>query len=129
MRTLGSLAAALTGVFILLNTFGGIASGIWLVILGEWLAIGLGIVGIVAAHLIISIALLPSLGLGAAAYAAIQRGHRRGGMLIGAASNLYIAALITIWCIAILGVFLSRATPRSWIPLLNRPGFIGELRT
>ncbi len=118
MRTLGALAAALTGVFMLLNALGGIASGIWLAILGEWWAFGLGIIGIFVSHLIISIALIPSFGLSAAAYAAIQRGYRTGGMLIGAFSNFYIAALITIWCIAILSIFMSHATSTSWLPLL-----------
>jgi hypothetical protein len=118
MKTLGPLAAALTGVFIMLNMFGGIVSGIWLVVLGEWWAFALGILGVFVSHYAIGIALLPSLGLGVAAYGAIQRKYWRSGMLLGALSNLYIAALMTMWCIAVLAIFISQASSTSWFPLL-----------
>ena len=59
-----------------LNLLGGIISGIWLVILGEWSEIFRGILFMVVSGFVISIALMPSLLFAAPAALAIQKGKK-----------------------------------------------------
>ena len=44
MKALMGLIAALSAPIMILNVLGGIVSGIWLAILGQWGTVGLGIV-------------------------------------------------------------------------------------
>jgi hypothetical protein len=83
----------------LLNLLGGIISGIWLVILGEWSEIFRGILFMVVSGFVISIALMPSLLFAAPAALAIQEGKKLLGMFFGSLSVMYTFALMTIWCI------------------------------
>lgn len=52
-----STFAILLGIF---NLFGGIVSGIWLVILGEWGVIGYGILALIVSSMGISFAMCTS---------------------------------------------------------------------
>ncbi len=104
MKTLLALLGALTGFFLVLNSLGGIVSGIWLAILGEWGAIGIGLVLVFVSTGVLGVALLPATGLAVAAYAA--RRSRAGLLFLGLLSNLYIAALITVWCVGVLVFFM-----------------------
>lgn len=105
--------------FAVLNTLGGVVSGVWLALLGRWTAIGLGILGIFISHFLISIALMPSFALGAGGFAAAKRGSRLGMLIFALLSNLYIAAILTGWSLGVLTIFLSMAeSSSSLIPLL-----------
>jgi len=108
----------LTVPIMLLNLLGGIGSGIWLAILGEWGEIIRGIIFFVVAGFAISIALMPSLLFAAPAAMAVERGKKLLGALLGSLSVLYTVALITIWCIWVMWLFVSSATESSLIPLL-----------
>lgn len=101
-----------------LNFLGGTIAGIWLAILGEWWAIGYGIAGIFLSHFVLAIALLPSIGLGAVAGWLEQKNVPAGAWSLGVLSSVYIAAIMTVWCVGILYFFLLRADATSWIPLL-----------
>ncbi len=109
---------ALTVPIMILNLLGGIISGIWLAILGEWGEIFRGILFMVVAGFAISIALMPSLLFAAPAAMAIEKGKKLLGMFLGSLSVLYTVALMTIWCIWIMWLFVSSATESSLIPLL-----------
>ncbi|MGI6348252.1 MAG: hypothetical protein ACOXZ1_03630 [Patescibacteria group bacterium] len=109
---------ALTVPIMLLNLLGGIVSGIWLAILGEWGEIFRGILFMVVAGFAISIALMPSLLFAAPAAMAMERGKKFIGALLGSLSVLYTVALITVWCIWVMWLFVSSATESSLIPLL-----------
>lgn len=117
MKALVALFGALSAFFMVLNAFGGIVSGIWIAVLGEWWAIGFGILIIAASTFVISIALLPGMGLAAGGIALGQK-STADMMLLMLMSSLYTVAVITVWCVGMLLVFLSRATHHSWIPLL-----------
>jgi len=64
----------LTVPITLLNLLGGLGSGIWLAILGEWGEIFRGILFMVVAGFAISVALMPSLLFAAPAAMAMERG-------------------------------------------------------
>ena len=103
---------------IILNIFGGIVSGIWLAILGEWDDIGMGIGFIFVSGFGISFALMPGLLFSALAMLAFERGKKVIGIILGYIASLYTYALITVWCIFIMGLFVKSATKSSIIPLL-----------
>ncbi len=109
---------ALTIPIMILNLLGGIISGIWLVILGEWGEIVRGIIFIVVSGFAISFALMPSLLFAGPAAMAIERGKKILGIFLGSLSVLYTVALISVWCIWIMWLFVSSATDSSLIPLL-----------
>lgn len=109
---------ALTVPIMVLNLLGGIISGIWLAILGEWGEIFRGVLFMVVARFAISIALMPSLLFAAPGAMAIEKGKKLLGMFFGSLSVLYTFALMTIWCIWIMWLFVSSANESSLIPLL-----------
>jgi hypothetical protein len=102
----------------LLNLLGGIISGIWLAILGEWSEIFRGILFMVVSGFVISIALMPSLLFAAPAALALQKGKKLLGIFFGSFSVVYTFGLMTIWCIWIMWLFASSANDRALIPLL-----------
>jgi hypothetical protein len=81
---------------------GGIVSGIWLAILGEWGPIGIGILALFISGFVVSILLMPGalLALPGAFFA--ERGWTPLFWLFALVSNFYIAALIAVWCAAIM---------------------------
>lgn len=101
-----------------LNLLGGIVSGIWLAILGEWGEVFRGIVFLVISGYVVSIALIPSLLFAAPSVMAIEKGKKLLGMFFGSLSVLYIIGLMTIWCVWIMWLFVSSANESSLIPLL-----------
>lgn len=110
---------ALSVPIMFLNLLGGIISGIWLAILGEWGAIFSGIILIVVSGYAISFALMPSFFLFAApAIIAMEKGKKLLGIFLGSLSVLYTIILITVWCIWIMRLFVSSANEGSLIPLL-----------
>lgn len=102
----------------ILNIFGGIISGVWLGILGEWSPIVSGIVLTVFSGLIISVALMPGMLFAGPGMMFIQKGKRIIGAFFGFLSVLYTIGLLTIWCLYILNKFMLLADSSSLIPML-----------
>jgi len=102
----------------ILNLLGGIVSGIWLAVLGEWGEIFRGILFFFISGFAISFALMPSLLFAAPAAMAIERGKRVLGVFFGSLSVFYTVGLMTVWCLWVLWLFTSSATENSLIPLL-----------
>jgi hypothetical protein len=101
----------------LLNAFGGVAAGLWLALLGEWWALGVGLIAICSPFLL-SIILAPGLLL--LAPAGILLGKQRPFLafpllLLGYA---YTCVVIAAWCILILIIFIARADADTFWPLL-----------
>ena len=106
MKTIINILAAL---LVFLNLFGGIVSGIWLVILGEWETVGIGVLAMVLSVPILGIAGQLSLPLTAAASYFYEKGF---SILVGFflfLSNIYVIALIFVWCVGVYIYFGSRA--------------------
>jgi hypothetical protein len=109
---------ALTVPIAILNMTGGIVSGIWLAILGEWGEIIRGIILIVVSGFTISFALMPGLLFAGPAALAMEKSKKILGIFFGSLSVLYTVELITVWCILIMWFFVTSATERSLIPML-----------
>jgi hypothetical protein len=56
-----ALIALLVLPLMLLNVLGGIVGGIWLIVLGEWGALGVALIAIVFGAIICSFALMPGI--------------------------------------------------------------------
>jgi hypothetical protein len=117
---IGSIVDALFSIILLpLNVLGAIVSGVWLAILGEWAILLQGFLFMLFSGMLISFALIPSLLLGGPALIFLERGKRWIAMFFGSLSLIYVVALITIWCMWILDLFVgSVTTTTSIIPLL-----------
>ena len=102
----------------ILNMFGGIISGVWLAILGEWGLIGYGILALLLSGMGLGLAMAPGFILAAPAVAMIAKGNRVGGYLFGLLSTIYTVGILTAWCILVLVYYTKHADSNSIIPLL-----------
>lgn len=118
MGVLLGLMKVLAVPLMILNMLGGIVSGIWLAILGEWGAIGYGIAALAISWLALSLALIPGLLLAAPATYFGEKNIKVGVYFIGFLSSLYTAGVITVWCVAVLFFFTMKADSSSIIPML-----------
>lgn len=110
--------AGLTLPLMLLNVFGGIVSGIWLAILGQWWAIGIGLAAIIAHMFVTAPVMLLGVVFGAPGAALISRGHNVLALPFLLLTQLWTYGIIAIWCIASFHYFMSNADHRTYIPLL-----------
>ena len=113
-RLLSVLAVPLT----IVNMFGGIVSGIWLAILGEWGLIGYGLLALMVSGMAIGLAMAPGLLFAAPAAAMLEKGHKIGGFFFGFLSTLYTVGILTAWCILVLVYYTKQANADSIIPIL-----------
>ena len=113
-----ALIVALMVPLMLLNVFGGIVSGIWLAILGQWWAIGIGLVAIFVHALVVPVmgAGVTLMMLTTAATAA------RGGVALASpfilVTQLLIYGIVAAWSIAAFHIFMSKADYQTHLPLL-----------
>jgi len=116
---------AIVGIFTLmavpitiLNLFGGVVSGVWLAVLGDWGSIGYGLLVMVSGSFVLAIAMIPSLVFSGPAIYFARKGVDILIFFFAFLGSLYIAALITVWSGGVLLFFAERATADSAIPLL-----------
>lgn len=103
----------------LLHLVGGFVAFVWLLFLGEWSTLGVGLLAVLLAGLIIRVALLPGLWLFGTPAAILRQGPRRNlarpfYALIGANTVVVMGA----WCLFWAWTFLSRAEHDTRVPLL-----------
>src|SRR2546426_4181254 len=99
MKSLIAIVAALSYPITILNWFGAITSGIWLAILGEWKAIGIGVPSFILSGIVVSFALMPGLVLMAPAIRFEESGNRFGLWFFASLCSLYKVFVFTAWCI------------------------------
>jgi len=100
---------------VILNIFGEVVSGVWLLIIGEWRLVVLGVIAIVVSSFVLGLLMMPSLLF--AGLASVIRGN--GGKMVPVVlSTLYTALVMTAWCVASLWVFGTSATLKNVVPLL-----------
>lgn len=97
---------------------GGVVSAIWLALIGQWWALGVGLASLFVSHFLVSILLMPSLLSAAPAAALSERGKHGAASVLAGVSSLFTAALIAVRGIAVLYLLASRATAGSVILLL-----------
>jgi hypothetical protein len=115
---MGSFTNILIVPIFIINCLGGIISGIWLVILGEWGLIGYGMLAAMMGGFIIPLAILPSAIFALPAVALMTKGHKFIGYMIGTLSVTYIMIVLSAWCLIVLTTYADQATPDSIIPIL-----------
>ncbi len=113
-----ALVTLLTVPLMLLNLFGGIGSGIWLAILGEWWAIGYGIAALFVSHFFLGIILMPGLLVGAPAAVLLEKGKTFLAFPFVSLSLIYTYAIIIVWCMFVFYFFISKAGYDAFFPLL-----------
>jgi hypothetical protein len=110
MKTLMSFIKFLGVPLIVLNMLGGIISGIWLAILGEWATIAYGILILLVAPQLLSWSLLlPSAVFAWPMKYFSDKGKTFGTIATASLSSVYTMALMTIWCCGIFFLFMTRA--------------------
>ena len=101
----------------LLNLLGGVGSGIWLAVLRELPVIITGVVIAFSGHWPISLAVMLGMTLfGGPGIAASEGGKRKTALVLVAIHNLYLTALMTVWCLVILFIFIRLTESSSRIP-------------
>ena len=76
MKPILMLFTALGIPLAILNMLGGVVSGIWLALLGEWGSIGYGVLAMVFSGFVLGIALMPSLLLQRRRHTSLRRESR-----------------------------------------------------
>ena len=94
---------------LLMNTVGGIASGLWLIFLGRWADVGLGILVLMAGGFLLWFAILPGIIFAVPAMYFQRKAIRSGMLFFTFLSVAYTMLVITIWCSAIFFTFARRA--------------------
>ena len=115
-----ALMTLLMAPLAVLNSFGVIASGVWLAILGEWVGIGWGLLAIMVGAFICAFLLLPGL----IAFAPAAWMMEKGGILtmlgyaIGVVGLLWTYIVMSAWGMFSFDFFIARADAGSHIPYL-----------
>jgi len=112
------LLTLLSVPLVLLNILGGIVSCIWLAILGDWWAIGYGILGFLVSRFVIGIVLAPSLALSVPAMALIEKGKIAAAAPFLVLNTIYTYGVISAWCMLVFYIFVRNSTPSSFVPLV-----------
>ena len=118
MEAFARLLSVLAVPLGVLNMFGGIISGIWLAILGEWGLIGYGILALLVSGMGIGFAMAPGLLFAAPAVAMLEKGNKIGAYFFGLLSTTYTVGILTTWCILVLVYYTKQANADSIIPVL-----------
>jgi len=115
-----ALMGLLTVPLMILNIFGGIASGIWLVILGEWGGIGAGLLAGIFGAFLCSVLLLPGLLVSVPAIFMMNKGGilKALGFLIGMVGLFWTYIVMSGWGMFSFDYFMARADSDSRIPYL-----------
>lgn len=104
--------------FTVLNLLSGIVSGIWLIFLGEWSMVGIGILSMLVSGMVLGFVMLPGLIFDAPAIYLTNKGYKLSGYFFGFLSILYTICVLTIWCILVLVYHTKQAEQNSIIPIL-----------
>lgn len=118
MNAILAILALLSIPITLMNILGGIISGIWLAIIGEWDVILLGLLSFFIGIFIISLALLPRLIFGIPALRLINQGKVLMGIIIGTPSAIYTILVMVAWCFLVFYSFDSTAEGYTRVPML-----------
>lgn len=118
MEAFARLLSVLAIPLVVLNMFGGIISGIWLAILGEWGLIGYGILALLVSGMFLGLAMVPGLLFAAPAALMLEKGNKVGGYFFSLLSIIYTFGVLTAWCILVLIYYTEHANSASIIPVL-----------
>jgi hypothetical protein len=103
---------------LILNVFGFIGSAVWLLILGQWRLVLVGLLMSATAPFFLGLASLPTVLLGGPGIFFAKRGITIGVYFFSFLASIYIAALISAWCGTVTFYFLNGAAKQAFWPLL-----------
>src|SRR6476661_2351327 len=109
MKAIMGLMTVFTIPLMVLNVLGGIVSGVWLAIIGDWAAIGLGIGLFFFSTMLLGIAMMPSVLLVAGTSYFSSKRSKLGFICFGILGNGYVLTVVTLWCCAMLYLFMHDA--------------------
>jgi hypothetical protein len=118
MKTLAQLLSLLAVPLCILNMCGGIGSGIWLAVLGEWGLIGYGILAMMVSGMGLGLAMAPGLLFSAPTVAMLEKGNKAGWYAFGLLSTVYTVGILAGWCLSVLLAYLKQVNTVSIIPAL-----------
>lgn len=103
----------------LLNLLGGVISGIWLAVLGEWWAIGYGFAVVFAGTYGIGLLTIPGgILFGVLAASFHESGKPVAVYFSAALSFAYAFFVVSAWCLCVFYGFMSQADAETFWPLL-----------
>lgn len=118
LLTILNALSVLSFPLMILNVFGAIVAGIWLMLLGEWGTIGVGLLGGIFGSLAVSFLLLPIMLFMAPAAHLIEKRNNAGFAFFVGLTLIYQVVIMTLWCCGILHYFMKDATAVNYIPTL-----------
>ena len=94
----------------LINTFGGVAAFVWLIILGDyWFLIGAGVLALFFSAFYLGILMLPSTAVQMAGFKLIEKKQNILGYIFMYLGNLLLLAAFTVWIVYVYYFGLSNA--------------------
>ena len=103
---------------VFLNVFGLVGAFIWLLVIGEWKAVLIGVALMISAPFFLGLALLPTLLLAMPLEFFARRGFSIGVYLFSFLTGVYVCALITAWSAGVTFNFLHSTTGKVFWPML-----------
>lgn len=103
---------------VVLNYFGFIISGIWLLVLGQWRSVVVGFLISMVAPFVLGLAILPGMIFHGPTVYFAERRVTIGVYFFGFLSSVYMYTLITAWSTGITFYFLRDAPSHAFWPLL-----------
>jgi hypothetical protein len=100
------------------NNLGGIVAGIWLLILGEWKFVIIGLLAAFTGSFVLGFVLMIPMIFALPSMFFIERNHRIIGYIFGFFSLLTTNAVIFLWCLTAFWVCYINSTADSIIPAL-----------
>ena len=94
-----ALIALLFIPIMILNFAGGIVGGVWLGIEGEWRTLGIGIAALFGGTFVVSLLMLPGLGLIALSVPLLDRGRTILAMPLMMISTAWTYVVMGAWCL------------------------------
>jgi len=117
LRILNIVISAVSVPLALANLLGGVGAGIWLAILGQWKAVGIGLAIGVGGHFLINLMLMPRMLLAGAALSLTEK-NKPGVAYLGFLGLAYTHVIVAVWCVGILAAFSALSTTHTRIPML-----------
>ncbi|QDR80198.1 MFS transporter [Sporomusa termitida] len=105
------IISALSVPIMILNMFGGIIAGIWLIIIGKWAPVGIAIATALVSSFVIGFAMLPAMIFSIPAAKMINKGTGFIGYFLFFCSSVYVFGVLWYWSIFIFGVYVSYIGP------------------
>lgn len=103
---------------VILNFFGFVISGVWLLVIGQWGSVVAGLFISMFAPFGLGLTLLPGALIGGPGIYFANRGLTIGVYFFGFLSSVYTYVLITVWCGGLTYYFMRDAPSHAFWPML-----------